>query len=236
MRKVVISANDVVKYIVDKVGCISQVRLHQLLYYCQAWSLVWDDKPLFHEAIKAWHNPIICVLWKSGIYNSTFDEWHSGDSSKLNSAQTETIDSVINYYNAMSAQEMVDLIHSEGPLKSARKHLRLNERGDVEITHKSMKNYYGRLHEQYSPLDYDLLIDKVKEIESTNSVPKDFEDSLESIPNISESTTISLIFPVKLVEILNIFAEREGISVDVLIKNWVDDGLKKWRNKKMEEE
>jgi hypothetical protein len=30
------------------------MKLHKILYYCQAWSLVWDDKPLFRERIEAW--------------------------------------------------------------------------------------------------------------------------------------------------------------------------------------
>ena len=29
------------------------MKLHKLLYYCQAWNLVWEDKKLFNEKIKS---------------------------------------------------------------------------------------------------------------------------------------------------------------------------------------
>ena len=40
---------DVAKYILEKLGTLSTMKLQKLCYYCQAWSLVWDDTPLFDE-------------------------------------------------------------------------------------------------------------------------------------------------------------------------------------------
>ncbi len=45
---------DVAKYILTKMGKLSTVKLQKLVYYAQAWSLVWDDEPLFNERIEAW--------------------------------------------------------------------------------------------------------------------------------------------------------------------------------------
>ena len=47
---------DVSKYIVDELGEISTWKLQKLVYYCQAWSLVWDERPLFGSSIEAWAN------------------------------------------------------------------------------------------------------------------------------------------------------------------------------------
>ena len=30
------------------------MKLQKLVYYSQAWSLIWDEKPLFEEEIEAW--------------------------------------------------------------------------------------------------------------------------------------------------------------------------------------
>lgn len=60
-----VSCFDVVKYILEKQGPMSQMKLHKLLYYCQAWSLVWDDMPLFHERLEAWGSgPVVPELHK----------------------------------------------------------------------------------------------------------------------------------------------------------------------------
>ena len=41
------TVHDSVAYILSKLGQMPAVKLHKLLYYSQAWSLVWDDRPLF---------------------------------------------------------------------------------------------------------------------------------------------------------------------------------------------
>lgn len=43
------SVFDTAKYILEKCGTMSTMKLQKLCYYSQAWSLVWDDAPLFDE-------------------------------------------------------------------------------------------------------------------------------------------------------------------------------------------
>ncbi len=40
---------DVAKYILEKNSEMSTMKLQKLCYYAQAWSLVWDDSPIFDE-------------------------------------------------------------------------------------------------------------------------------------------------------------------------------------------
>lgn len=54
---------DVAKYILHELGAIQVWKLHKLIYYCQAWSLVWDDEPLFEENFYAWDNGPLCRPW-----------------------------------------------------------------------------------------------------------------------------------------------------------------------------
>ena len=47
---------DTAKYILEQSGSMSTMKLQKLCYYSQAWSLVWDDSPLFDEDFQAWAN------------------------------------------------------------------------------------------------------------------------------------------------------------------------------------
>jgi|SRR6516225_8231636 hypothetical protein len=51
---------DVAAYILGKKGEMTAWKLQKLVYYSQAWSLVWDLRPLFAERIEAWPNGPVC--------------------------------------------------------------------------------------------------------------------------------------------------------------------------------
>lgn len=69
--------NNVARYILErKGGHMSTMKLQKLVYYTQAWSLVWDEKPLFDSRIEAWANgPIIPDLYDQhrGLFTATID-------------------------------------------------------------------------------------------------------------------------------------------------------------------
>ena len=137
---------DVVAYILQKCGEITTMKLHKLLYYAQAWSLVWDEKPLFKAPIQAWVNgPVIptVFLYHKGMYS--LSEISSGNPDALSTEQKETIDSVIDYYGEKSAQWLIELTHLEEPWIEACRGLAPMERGSNEITLESMANYYSNL-------------------------------------------------------------------------------------------
>ena len=59
------SAHDVAAFILKESGPMTAMKLQKLVYYCQAWSLVWDEKPLFKEKIEAWANgPVVRALYE----------------------------------------------------------------------------------------------------------------------------------------------------------------------------
>ena len=141
-----VSAHDVAKYILKKAGGMTTMKLQKLLYYCQAWSLVWDEAPLFKEEIEAWANgPIVPVIYQShkGLFN--VDSWKKGSIEKLNKTQKETIDKVLDFYNKKTAQWLSELTHKESPWKDARKGLFPGQRGSAKISHASMVEYYSGL-------------------------------------------------------------------------------------------
>ena len=143
---------DVVKYILSKKNNITAMKLQKLVYYCQAWSIVWDVEPLYKENIEAWANgPVIRELYErhKGIYKINGDSFNAdlGDVSKLNRDQKDTIESVIKYYGDKSSQWLSDLTHKEDPWKKAREGLLDGERGNRIISHASLEEYYSNLSE-----------------------------------------------------------------------------------------
>ena len=141
-----LSAHDVAAYILEQCGEMTTMKLQKLVYYSQAWSLAWDDAPLYKEEIQAWINgPVLPVLYEAHKGQYTVSSWPLGDSTKLSATQKETIDIVLNYYGDKSSQWLSDLTHSENPWIEARKGLAPNERGANVITLDSMGWYYQGL-------------------------------------------------------------------------------------------
>ena len=123
-------------------------KLQKLVYYSQAWSLVWDEKPLFENEIQAWANgPVVVDLYQHhrGMFILEKSNIPTGDSSKLNEDQADTVNQVINTYGTKSGQWLSDLTHQEMPWAKAREGIPLGKRGESVITHDSLAEYYGGL-------------------------------------------------------------------------------------------
>lgn len=143
-----VSALDVAAYILRQKGEMTAMKLQKLVYYCQAWSLVWDEAPLFSERIEAWANgPVVRELYESHRGLFYVDSIQGGNPDKLEARQKETIDSVLSYYGNRSAQWLSELTHAEDPWRIARERdgLAPMERGSAEITWADMDEYYGSL-------------------------------------------------------------------------------------------
>ena len=141
-----ISVMDVASYILEKQGEMTTMKLQKLVYYSQAWSLVWDEEILFYEKIEAWANgPIIKELYDSHKGKYKIKKLKNGDSTKLSTIQKETIDNVLKFYGDKNSQWLSDLTHSENPWKDSRKGYGPGERCSVVIPHSSMFEYYNSL-------------------------------------------------------------------------------------------
>ncbi len=140
------SALDVASFILKEHGEMTTWKLQKLVYYCQAWSLVWDEKPLFPEPIEAWANgPVVRSLFNAHRGEFSVSEIPGGDPDGLNSDEVETIRDVVNYYRKQSSQYLSDLTHMEDPWKLAREGVSNDRRSNEEISLESMAEYYGSL-------------------------------------------------------------------------------------------
>jgi len=141
------SAKDVTGYILQKYGPMTHMKLQKLLYYSQAWSLVWDERPIFGDPIQAWVNgPVVRSVYAElrQSFNVSSDDLSTGPD-LLDKSAKETVDVVLEFYGQRSAQYLSDLTHMEDPWNEARKGLSPNERSEREITHASMAEYYSGL-------------------------------------------------------------------------------------------
>jgi uncharacterized phage-associated protein len=142
-----VTALDVAAYILQQRGSMSAMKLQKLVYYSQAWSLVWDDAPLFGDHIEAWANgPVVPTLYNAhrGMFKVAAGDI-PGKPDALDKDQKQTVDVVLKYYGDKSPQWLSDLTHSEAPWKDARKGLDPGERGDEVIRTAAMAEYYGSL-------------------------------------------------------------------------------------------
>ncbi len=141
---------DVAKYILQKQGTMTVMKLQKLVYFSQAWSLAWVDKPLFSEPIEAWTNgPVVRALYDVHKAMRLFYIDHLilpyGDPTNLSPDEIDTIDTVLLAYGDKSAQWLSDLAHMEDPWIKAREGYAEGMPCVNEITHESMAEYYGCL-------------------------------------------------------------------------------------------
>lgn len=142
------TVNNVAKYILEQLHDTTHMKLQKLLYYTQAWSLVWDERPLFNARIEAWANgPVVPSIYSAfrGCFKVSASNLPEADSSQLTPDERETIDGVLAYYGDKPSQWLSDLTHMEPPWRNARKGLSEGDRGCNEIMIADMAEYYGSL-------------------------------------------------------------------------------------------
>ena len=159
---------DVVDYIEDSIGFASDMKLQKLCYYAQAWSLAWNDKPLFEEDFYAWKSGPVC---HDLFHNST----RTGNSDELSEEQKCDVDLVLKHYGKEDELWLGQLSCSEIPWIQAREQ---DENGAALITKESMKAYYKAISKETSRGDipikprfeigrdtYRLLLERIADLE-----------------------------------------------------------------------
>jgi len=144
---------DVAKYILEKQGPMTTMKLQKLVYYSQAWSVVWDEKPMFAEEIQAWASgPVVRELYDEHKGMFQISALEKGNTDNLKLEEKETIDAVLQAYGDKPAQWISDLTHMEQPWNDARKGIPLGENCENEITQASLAEYYSSLSPDCEPV------------------------------------------------------------------------------------
>ena len=142
---------DVAKYITQKMGELSTMKLQKLCYYSQAWSLAWDGVPIFEQDFEAWANGPVCTeLFRLHrkqflVDESTFPQ--TCGKNNLTENEIDTINKVLDFYGEKEAHWLSELTHKERPWREARQRANALP-GDYcteVITKESMQDYYAGL-------------------------------------------------------------------------------------------
>ena len=137
---------DVAAYILKHAGSMTTWKLQKLVYYAQAWSLVWDDDALFPEEIEAWANgPVVRALYDAHRGRFRISTLRKDRADALTNDQRETVDAVLKFYGDRSPQWLSDLTHMEAPWRLARRGVPDGQRGNTVIGKESLAEYYGSL-------------------------------------------------------------------------------------------
>lgn len=155
-----VSINDIADYMIlmchENGIKISPLKLQKLLYYIQAWHLVYFNKQkIFNEMPQAWVNgPVYPTIYhrfshipmydpitieKANISTSLSDK---AKSLKLSKEQYEFIDSIFQFYGVMDHDRLVFLTHAEAPWSEKRIGLLPFEASTEELSEKTMYDYY----------------------------------------------------------------------------------------------
>lgn len=135
---------DVAEQIVQMRGELDAKKLQKLVYYCQAWALVWIDRALFEARIEAWRDgPVIPDLFRLHKGKFFVASIPGGNTTQITAIERDLIDSVLGFYGDRSAEWLIERTHSEDPWRDARRGLFPFQSGHREITVDSMRRYYS---------------------------------------------------------------------------------------------
>ncbi len=135
------SVADTAQFILEAHGPMTTMKLQKLVYYSQAWSIVWDDDRIFPESIQAWKNgPVVPELWQKTKGQFRLERVEGGNSGKLSAANKATIERVLQFYSNKDAQWLSDLTHMEEPWKQA-----FAKGVNTEILLQDLSEYYSTL-------------------------------------------------------------------------------------------
>lgn len=139
---------DVAKYITERTGEVSAMKLQKLMYYAQAWNLVWEEEPLFPNDFQAWANgPVLPTLYARhrGMFKVDATLFADADSASLNEAERGNVDKVLAFYGDKTAQWLSNLTHQENPWLEARGELPVGASSEAVIPQSAIHEYYSSL-------------------------------------------------------------------------------------------
>lgn len=148
-------------FINQKGDTLSHKKLQKLLYYVEAWNLVYFESPLIDENFEAWiHGPVIPALYQElkgqdfnslAVINDQFDVAEKKietiiKNNNLSENQLELIYSVLNKYSGLSSLELELLSHNETPWLEARRGVAPHQPCNNIISKDIMKEFYNSLN------------------------------------------------------------------------------------------
>jgi uncharacterized phage-associated protein len=138
-------------------GFISPMKLQKLMYYCQAWHLVFmDGHPLFDIQPEAWSNgpvyrPVYDIYKASHLRHQCIEiegpieafYAKATEQLRLTEEQKNLIEAVIVKYGAFTQDQLVLFTHSDLPWNEAREGCEPFSLCTIPISLETMRRYYS---------------------------------------------------------------------------------------------
>lgn len=138
------SVDDVAAAVLEQTGTITTKKLQKLVYYTQAWHLVFTGRPMFKERIEAWdQGPVVPYLYAKHRRRYDVSDW-DGQTQRLTGVEFQTVDWVLRKYAHFTAEALSQMTHMEGPWRVARGLAKAGEKTNTPIDSRQMIAYYGR--------------------------------------------------------------------------------------------
>jgi uncharacterized phage-associated protein len=137
---------DAAKYIVVQNHEISFLKLQELLYFCQAWCLVWKETSLFPEKIEATDDGIaIPDLFEFGNTQDllSIESFPQGDIHVLSEAERNVINNVLQCYGKFSHEKLDAMVKNDLPWRSVKENSSPDQPIFGEISKEGMQNFYS---------------------------------------------------------------------------------------------
>ena len=121
---------------------VSNLMLQKLLYYAQAWHLVFYG-PLFSEPIEAWvHGPVVPCVFRR-FRDLRWDPIDNAGEKAKHAQLAKFLKMIVEKYGKFSAKQLERLTHSESPWINARAGLAFDEPSHAVISHADMRRYFA---------------------------------------------------------------------------------------------
>jgi len=166
--------HDVARFVglslISKQMTVSPLKLQKILYYIQAWYMVffgrentlfadkpqaWVNGPVYPSIYKEYRNavPNMCDHLALSHFDSTTDDAaeafrKAAEKVSFSSEEEELIESIIVLYGAKTQNELIFLTHAEKPWVEGRGDKRPYEKSAEELSLDTMYEYYRARHEK----------------------------------------------------------------------------------------
>lgn len=140
---------DVAAYILAKAAPMSAMKLQKLCYFAYGYHLAWEDRQLFSERFEAWANgPVVYELYHQHRGRYQLDAGDiAGKPDSLDAGEKESIDLVLQNFDAYNAHQLSAMTHQPGPWLDARKRAGVAdlERSNEELRDEEISDFFGAL-------------------------------------------------------------------------------------------
>ncbi len=136
----------------NKTGAsVTNLKLQKLLYYAQAWTIVFFNKALFDEDFQAWaYGPVLTSIYYNfkDLGNNVIPAGRHKVPDLENTEIEELLKEVLSVYGDKSGYHLIELTHNEKPWIEARGNLSSEEKCNSIIKKTTMKTFYQKKLEE----------------------------------------------------------------------------------------